>query len=150
MKLILPPPVQGLITAASIWAIGRWLPEATIAFPAQKAAAGILVGLGFLIELVSVAAFLKAKTTVNPIAPSNASALVASGLYNVSRNPMYLGLLILLSGWALWVGNLLGIIPIALFVIAITHLQIKPEEQALEAKFGDVYRAYKRRVRRWI
>ena len=107
-------------------------------------------GAAFLIEAVSVFAFLRARTTVTPLKPEKASTLVVSGLYRVSRNPMYLGMLILLIGWTLWLGNPASLLLLPVFVIYVTVFQIKPEEAALSEKFGSDFDAYRRRVRRWL
>lgn len=107
-------------------------------------------GCGVLIDIISVSAFFRAKTTVNPLSPENTQSLVVTGFYQLSRNPMYLGMLMILMAVALWIGNLAGLIPVAIFVISITQFQIKPEERVLEAKFGEDYLAYKTQVRRWI
>ena len=63
---------------------------------------------------------------------------------------MYLGMLLILTGWVLWIGNMLGLFALLLFVVSITYLQIKPEERVLEEKFGATYTDYKARIRRWI
>ena len=110
----------------------------------------VVMGVGVLIEAVSVLAFLRARTTVTPLKPEKASTLVVGGLYRASRNPMYLGMLILLIGWALWLGNPASLLLLPMFVIYLTVFQIKPEEAALAEKFGADYDAYCRRVRRWI
>lgn len=150
MKLLIPPPVQGLIAGLAIWGLAKWFPEYALTLPGQMPLAVAIAGSGLLIDLVSVFAFLLAKTTVNPLSPQNTNTLVVSGLYKISRNPMYLGMLLILTGWTIWLGNPLGVLPVFLFVVSITYLQIKPEERALEEKFGDSYRDYKQRVRRWI
>jgi protein-S-isoprenylcysteine O-methyltransferase Ste14 len=75
---------------------------------------------------------------------------VVDGLYRFTRNPMYLGMLCILLGFAIRFGNLMGLLAVAAFVASITITQIKPEERALGLIFGDAYRDYCRRVRRWI
>ena len=150
MKLLIPPPVQGLIAGFAVWGLAKWFPEYVFSFPGQKPLAVAIASSGLLIDLVSVFAFFRAKTTVNPLSPQNTNTLVVSGLYKISRNPMYLGMLLILAGWTIWLGNPLGVLPVFLFIVSITYLQIKPEEHALEEKFGDSYRDYKQRVRRWI
>jgi len=75
---------------------------------------------------------------------------VRSGLYRVSRNPMYLGMLISLSGWVLWVNSLTAFLLLPLFVFYITRFQIVPEERILLEKFGDDFAQYMREVRRWL
>lgn len=147
---LIPPPLIALAAGVLIWAIARKSGLPALDFPGRAALAVLVAGAGLLIDFVSVAAFIQAKTTVNPLAPDRSSALVIGGLYRISRNPMYLGMLLILLGWILWLGQPLGLAVAALFVVLIERLQILPEERALEEKFGDDYRAYKSRVRRWI
>ena len=147
---LIPPPLIALACGAIMWAIARKTGLAPLEFPGRAALAALLAGAGLLIDLVSVAAFIRAKTTVNPLAPERSNALVVEGLYRFSRNPMYLGMLLILLGWAAWLGQPLALIIAAAFVFLIERMQILPEERALEEKFGDDYRAYKKRVRRWI
>ena len=150
MKLKIPPPLQGLVAAVIIWVLNQFFPAMGVSLPLQKIIALLLMICGLSIDLVSVVAFFKAKTTVNPLSPHNTKHLVVSGLYCISRNPMYLGMLLILTGWVLWIGNMLGLFALLLFVVSITYLQIKPEERVLEEKFGATYTDYKERVRRWI
>ena len=150
MMLKIPPPVQGLLTALLIWMLHQVLPAPAIPFAAQRTIAVVLFLVGLGIDLVSVFAFFKAKTTVNPLSPQKTSSLVISGLFSFSRNPMYLGMLLMLSGWAVWLGSYVGIVPLCLFIFAINELQIKPEEAVLLEKFGDEYERYKKSVRRWV
>ncbi|MBX2849532.1 MAG: hypothetical protein KTR16_14520 [Acidiferrobacterales bacterium] len=106
MKLLIPPPLQGFLAGVAIWAIANWLPMVTVSMPWQFWVAAFVSSIGLLIEIVSVRAFFKAKTTINPLAPQNANQLVITGFYRYSRNPMYLGLLLLLIGWAVYLGSL--------------------------------------------
>lgn len=151
MRPLLPPPLIGLLLAAAMAATDRWLvPGWASTLPGQQSAAIGVMGVGLIIEAIAAAAFFRAKTTVNPLAPQNSTTLVVTGLYRFSRNPMYLGMAILLTGWALWLGNPANAVFLILFVALITVLQIKPEEKALRDNFGDEYDAYCARVRRWI
>ncbi len=150
MRLLIPPPLQGLIALAAMWGIARLAPGLGMEFPARRGLAFAFLGAGLAIELVAVGAFIAAKTTVNPLKPDRASRLVTRGLYRISRNPMYLGLLLLLTGLALWFGNPLNIAVLALFVWYVTIFQIRPEEDALAEKFGAEFDAYRAKVRRWI
>lgn len=150
MKPLIPPPLLGLLFGAAMWGLARGAPDFGVAFPGQLWIAVAIAAAGLAIDLVSIAAFFKRKTTVNPLAPAKAKALVTCGLYRISRNPMYLGMLLILIGWGVWLGSLLNIAIAALFVWAITELQIKPEEKALREKFGPAYDDYCARVRRWI
>ena len=146
----IPPPIVALLTGLLMWLAARYIPALDFAFPGQPALAGVLGLAGIAIELVSVETFVRARTTVNPLAPERAEALVASGLNRYSRNPMYLGMALLLVGWGIWIGNVASIALVFLFVGFITRFQIKPEEAALSARFGEDFTAYCAKVRRWI
>lgn len=110
----------------------------------------VLAGTGAFISVSAVVSFRKARTTVNPTAPEECSSLVISGVYKMTRNPMYLGLLIFLLAWGLFLSNLYSLVLSAGFVLYMNRLQIQPEERALEACFGAEFLAYKNRVRRWL
>jgi protein-S-isoprenylcysteine O-methyltransferase Ste14 len=106
--------------------------------------------VGVAIIVAGFLAFRQAKTTVNPLTPQATTAIVTSGIYRFSRNPMYLGFLVVLTGWAMYLSNLLAFAFLPLFVLYINRFQIVPEERALYAKFSHVFTAYKRSVRRWV
>lgn len=112
------------------------------------AAAGIL--LGILAALAGVLTFRRARTTVNPLRPEAASALVANGIYRCTRNPMYLGMLLVLTGWAVYLARPWALLVLPAFVVYMNRFQIGPEERALEAIFGAEFDAYRNRVRRWL
>ena len=154
MKPIIPPPVIGLLFAIAMWMLAKGAADLTggysIILPGQAWVAAVIAGAGLAIDLVSIAAFFRRKTTVNPLTPSKTNALVGDGFYRFSRNPMYLGILMILTGWGLWLGNVLNLVLLGLFIWVINELQIKPEEKALREKFGAAYEAYCKRVRRWI
>lgn len=150
MKPLLPPPLFGLTFAGGMVALARATPSLLFDIPALDTIGLIIAAAGFALDLWSIALFIGARTTVNPLTPSRASALVIRGPYKFSRNPMYLGMLGLLTGLALWLGNPLNIALLISFVWLITILQIKPEEAALAEKFGPDYDSYRARVRRWI
>lgn len=150
MKPRVPPPVLMLAAAILMWMLNRWLPLAQwIAPPWNQfgilpAAAGLALGIAALVR------FRRERTTTNPLDPSQASHLVTEGVFRVSRNPIYLGMVGLLIGWAIWLGGASPWVMPPLFAIVITAVQIIPEEHALDQLFGDQYRAYQRRVARWI
>lgn len=150
MKLVIPPPIQGIIIAITMWAVNRYGPGFDAAIPGLKTVAIGIGAVGFAMEIIAVATFFRAKTTVNPLKPSNASKIVSTGLFSISRNPMYLALLLVLVAWGLWLANPLNLLLIAGWVVFITEFQIKPEEKALKQKFGAEYDAYCERVRRWV
>ncbi len=94
--------------------------------------------------------FSRAKTTMNPIKPAAAAALVTSGPFRFTRNPMYLSLFLYLLGWATYLSFVPALLFLPGFVLYMNHFQIKPEERVLSSLFGPEYAAYKERVRRWL
>ncbi|MEK7661535.1 MAG: isoprenylcysteine carboxylmethyltransferase family protein, partial [Pseudomonadota bacterium] len=111
---------------------------------------GALMVAALALDIIAFWEFRKFKTTVNPINPDKASLIVASGIFSKTRNPMYLGMILLLSGWAILNTSLLGFLLVFGFWAFITRFQIIPEERALSAKFGQGYLDYLSKVRRWI
>lgn len=103
-----------------------------------------------VIGIAGVYQFRRAQTTVNPIKIDGVSSMVESGIFAYTRNPMYLGLFLLLFGFGYWQQNLLSIVVSFSFIRYMNRFQILPEERALEAIFGAQYIDYKQRVRRWI
>ena len=110
----------------------------------------LLVLLGQGIAVAGMVAFRRARTTINPVRASEASSLVNSGIYGLTRNPMYLGWALTLLAWAIYLGNLIAFVFVPLFVWYITRFQIKPEERVLTQLFGDQFLSYSSKVRRWI
>lgn len=150
MKLIIPPPVQALICALAMWLLATRLPQFGFSFAFQQKIAILIAGIGILIDLISVGLFTQYKTTVSPFSPDKTNKLVTTGMYRYSRNPMYLGMCIILTGLALWLGNFAAFLMVVVYVWFVTRLQIMPEEEILTAKFGKEYTDYIARVRRWI
>ncbi len=150
LELRIPPPVVALLCGLGIWLLAEHLPALAFDVPARAWVAGALVLVGLTLDLVSLARFFRTRTTVNPLNPQGTSALVTGGLYRLTRNPMYVGLLLVLTGYAAWKANVAGFAMIAVFVAYLTRFQIMPEERVLAAKFGAEYDAYRRRVRRWL
>jgi protein-S-isoprenylcysteine O-methyltransferase Ste14 len=109
-----------------------------------------LAQLSAVVALLAFASFWLAKTTINPLDPSRATALVTGGIFRITRNPMYVSLLLLLVAYAMRLGSWVTWLGPVLYVAYVTRFQILPEERILAAKFGDPYLAYKRRTRRWI
>ena len=106
--------------------------------------------IGLCILILAVNSFKKQSTTVNPIKIENASSLVTSGVFEYSRNPMYLGMALILFGLALMFNVIGGTLFTLLFTIYITKLQIKPEEEVMERLFGEDFLEYKKNVRMWL
>ncbi|MFT4195282.1 methyltransferase family protein [Ottowia sp.] len=150
----IPPPVIDLACAALMWWLAALPPQAQL-WPRGGGAlvwavAIGLVPLGALVALAGVREFARARTTVNPLAPARARRLVTSGVFARTRNPMYLGMLLVLAGWAVWLGNALAWLGLPVFVAVLNVLQIRPEERAMRQRFGDEFERYAVRVRRWV
>jgi protein-S-isoprenylcysteine O-methyltransferase Ste14 len=139
-----------LVAAALMWALNRWLPLAHWIAQPWNMLGAIPGAIGVVIAVAAFARFRQAQTTVNPVDLSKTSRLVTDGIFGVSRNPMYLGLSLLLIGWALWLGSTSPWFVPPVFITVITMVQIIPEEQALGRLFADQYVAYRQRVTRWI
>jgi len=150
MKLLVPPPVQAIICAACMWVIAARFPVLGFSFSMQQEVAIAICVIGILVDLISVGLFTKLKTTVSPFSPQKTKKLVTSGLYQFSRNPMYLGMVIILLGLGVWLGNFAAFALVPGFMWFVTIYQIIPEEEILTGKFGQEYADYKTKVRRWI
>ena len=110
----------------------------------------ILAAIGAVVSAQAIRQFRAAATTVNPLKPDTASALVQTGIFGSTRNPMYVGLLLLLTGWALWLQSPSNLGLLLAFVVVLTELQIKSEEAALRKLFGADYERYCQQVGRWF
>ncbi|GAA61801.1 hypothetical protein P20652_3690 [Pseudoalteromonas sp. BSi20652] len=108
------------------------------------------VVIGCVFGISGVISFRLAKTTVNPHKVDNASELVTSGIFKITRNPMYVGLAFLLIGWGIWLSSFYALLCVIGFIAYLTFFQIIPEERALTKLFGEDYIAYKAKVRRWL
>ncbi|VAW93857.1 Putative protein-S-isoprenylcysteine methyltransferase [hydrothermal vent metagenome] len=150
MKLKIPPPLVGLFLGFLMWSFAKQISFGSIEFELSGMLSLIIVFAGLAIDIAAVIPFLRAKTTINPMKPNRASKLVNTGIYKYSRNPMYLGTLVLLTALTLWLGNAINVVFLGAFVWYITIFQIKPEEDVLEKLFSDEYLRYKMEVRRWI
>ena len=150
LELKVPPLAVGLFVAALMWLVSWELPVFWFLVPARKALMVGLAAAGGFLSILGVNSFWRVRTTVNPMNPALTSALVVSGVYAVTRNPMYLGFLLLLAGWAISLSNAGAFLLLPFFVFYMNHFQIEPEERALALKFGQQFLAYKSRVRRWL
>jgi protein-S-isoprenylcysteine O-methyltransferase Ste14 len=150
MKPCIPPPALALAAGACMSALHRWFPLARCVSPPWQWLGLLPAALGVAISVMAFGRFRRVRTTVNPLDPSKATHLVTDGVFSVSRNPMYLGLMLVLVGWAIWQGTVSSWLVLPLFWAIITYGQIVPEEQALSRLFGEQYAAYRREVGRWI
>jgi protein-S-isoprenylcysteine O-methyltransferase Ste14 len=150
LELRVPPPVVTACFALLMWFAGTAVPLLDFDVPARSAAVLTLAGAGVAIGITAFFRFRQASTTINPMAPEEASALVITGAYRWTRNPMYLGMLVILVAWALWLSNAGAFLLLPLFVAYLTRFQIVPEERALQARFGAEFERYCQSVRRWL
>ena len=150
IELKIPPVAQVIITGAAMVGVSKIMPALKFSFSGSTAL-GIGLGIiGLSSGIMGVMQFKKAQTTPNPQALEKASSLVTSGIYQYTRNPMYLGLTLILLGWALYLSHFLAFILIPIFVMYIARFQIQPEERMMAKKFGKAYQAYISKVRRWF
>lgn len=150
LEVKFPPPAVAVAIAVAMWSTSRLAPLLPLpgAVRLGTAAAILLVGIGF--SAAGVLAFRRAQTTLDPTKPERASSLVNSGVYRITRDPMYVGLACVLVAWAVFLSSawaLLGLVP---FVLYIGRFQIAPEERALAKLFGSEYTDYQAKVRRWL
>jgi protein-S-isoprenylcysteine O-methyltransferase Ste14 len=146
----IPPPVVMLAVAAAMLGASAVLPSSSWPASVRAGVALVLFALAGVFGAPAVRAFLRAGTTINPVAIERASKLVTTGVYGVSRNPMYLSLTLLLVSLAAGLGKPLLLLGPLVFALFIDRFQIVPEERVMAQLFGPEYEAYRQRVRRWL
>jgi protein-S-isoprenylcysteine O-methyltransferase Ste14 len=146
----IPPPVLALLIGAAMWAAARGAPHDALPFIARMGLAALCFSAAGVFGFPAFAAFRRAGTTIDPVRVDRATALVTSGVYRFTRNPMYVALTLLLCAWAFWLLSLPGAFGPLVFALLIHRLQIVPEERAMRAKFGEAYDAYLQQTRRWL
>ena len=146
----IPPPLVTLAVAVLMWLSIYAIPQSALPIavrlvvgPAFAVAAGVFV-------LPAVRAFRRSGTTVNPVRIEKASHLVTTGMYRLTRNPMYLAMVLLLIAIAFLLGSLWCLFGPVVLMLYLTRFQIQPEERALAKIFGQPYHDYCARVRRWL
>lgn len=145
-----PPPLVALVFGGLMGGASLGLPGLDLAWGTRLLLALPLIGAGLLFVLAGGISFRRARTTVNPLKPEAASALVTSGIYRYTRNPMYVGFALWLLAWGLYLASPLVLLGVLGFVLYMNRLQIAPEERALGRLFGAAFAAYRQRVRRWL
>lgn len=150
LALKIPPPVVAVCVAVAMWLLSHVAPVFTVPDAARIGMAVAIVLLGGAISLAGVLEFRRARTTVNPMKPQRASSLVVSGIYKLTRNPMYVGLLLVLVAWAAFLSAAWSLVGPVAFFAYIGRFQIAPEEKVMAEKFGAEFAAYQSRVRRWL
>lgn len=150
LKLKIPPVGVAVLFAALMWWLSGITPGITLPASFRTIFLLVFTGAGACIGLAGVSAFRKASTTVNPLTPAASSSLVVTGIFQWSRNPMYLALLLVLIGWGIYLANLFSLLMASGFVAYMNRFQIQPEERALEEKFGTEFTLYRQKVRKWL
>jgi protein-S-isoprenylcysteine O-methyltransferase Ste14 len=133
-----------------MWGISLVTPPLYMPAAVRFAACAAFALVGLIFGVAGVVSFRRARTTINPTKPEAASSLVSSGIYRVTRNPMYVGLSFVLFAWAVLLSSAWALLALLAFVLYIGRFQIAPEERALSKLFGSEYMAYRAKVRRWL
>lgn len=150
LELTVPPALVFVFTGLIMWFVDLWIPGFHAEDVIRLSGSFLFVLTGGILGIAGVIQFRKAQTTVHPMDPAKTSTLVTSGVYSLSRNPMYLGLLLMLIGWSCFLMNPVSFIFVFGFAGFMNRFQIKPEEKFLNLKFGLEFQQYKKRVGRWI
>ncbi len=150
LELKIPPVALVLLLGALMWGTARLASGPRQVPPGGDTLAAALAVGGIAVAIAGVASFRRARTTVNPMNPGASTHLVVAGIYRLTRNPMYLGMLLLLLGWAVHLASVPALVFAFGFVPLMNCLQIRAEERALAAKFGPEFVAYAAKVRRWL
>jgi protein-S-isoprenylcysteine O-methyltransferase Ste14 len=147
----LPPVLVLSIGILLVWLLSLVMPEPLRnGSPFRLVLAVTLFVGGIVLVISAVFSFRKFQTSVDPINPDKANSIVTTGVYSISRNPMYLAMLLVLTAFAVFMWLASGILVLLAFIAYMTRFQIIPEERVLARKFGDEFRHYCERVRRWI
>lgn len=150
LELRIPPPIVGLLVAGGMWAVAHLSPILQLPQLVRLSVAVVFGALGAAVALGGVLSFRRAQTTVNPLKPETSAALVSTGVYSMTRNPMYLGMALGLLAWCVYLGSVWSLLGPVFFAVYITRFQIVPEERVLGGLFGAHFAEYKTRVRRWL
>lgn len=146
----IPPAMLFILAAISIWIISKYTAGFEIKNITKNSIVTLITITGLIFGFSGIISFKKSNTSVDPTNPESADTLVSSGIYRVSRNPMYLSLVFLLIAMVLYLESLWSIIVVCLFVVYMNRFQIIPEERAMIKLFGNEYVDYMQRVRKWI
>lgn len=150
LELKIPPPAIFAAFAFAMWKTAGLCPFAAFSVPFRLPLAAVLVLLGGGLGAGGIGKFICARTTIHPHQPRHSAVLVTTGIYRITRNPMYLGLLLILAGGAIYLANGAAFVFLPGFVLCLNRWQIRPEERILREKFGATFEEYARTVRRWL
>jgi protein-S-isoprenylcysteine O-methyltransferase Ste14 len=150
LELKVPPDVVWLLVAGMMWIASEVTPGVAIPMALRVGIALVLAGVGVGLIVDARIALDRARTTWSPRAPGRTTRLITSGIYRFSRNPIYLGMLLVMIGWAVALTSPVALVLSAAFALYIDRFQIRPEERTLSALLGQDYQDYAERVRRWV
>ncbi len=150
LEMRIPPLLLFFLWGGAMTVVPRYFPPPVAHLPGLSLLGAIIAAAGTIFAFAGIVAFRRHRTTVNPFSPDSTSVIVTSGVYRYSRNPMYLGLVAVLLGWAIHLAHPVALLLVLLFLLYMQRFQIIPEERALTEKFGEEYRSYLDSTRRWI
>jgi protein-S-isoprenylcysteine O-methyltransferase Ste14 len=150
LELKIPPVILVLVTASFMWTLAVAVPSLSFTLFSSLVPALVFAAVGVAFALLGVLECLSAGTTVDPRVPDQSVSLVVRGVYRISRNPMYIGFLLVLIAWGIFLSNLASLVLLPAFVIYMNRFQIVPEERHMRERFGEAYRQYEAKVRRWV
>jgi protein-S-isoprenylcysteine O-methyltransferase Ste14 len=150
LELKIPPPVVALLVAVAMWGISLSAPFVVVTTAIRVSVAITIALAGFGIAISGALAFRRVRTTVSPLKPETTTSLVTAGVYRFTRNPMYVGVALILLAWAVFLSSPLALLGPLVFILYMGRFQIVPEERVLSAMFGAAYSAYRAKVRRWM
>lgn len=148
VKRIIYPPIWLAFGLITVFVLNEYYPGPRFTSLAGQVAGGVFIVIGLLLLVVSNSSFLRAGTDAIPF--RNVTALVTTGVYRFTRNPMYLGMAAVLLGCAVTVGSSLALLVPLVFAIIVEWRFIRPEEDMLRGLFPEDFPAYCARVRRWL
>ncbi|MBW4936216.1 methyltransferase family protein [Marinobacter sp. F4206] len=146
----IPPLALTVVAGVGIWALSAALPGMYLPGWLRLSVSLILLLLGVGVCAAGVLEFRRAQTTVDPRKPESSASLVSSGIYSVTRNPMYVGFTLVLLAVTVFLASPWSLLIVVAFVLYLNRYQIRPEEHALVEIFGPEFTEYQSRVRRWL
>lgn len=150
LELKVPPALLMATFAALMGSIDWLMPAFKQHWPWRDLASSVVFAVAVLSIVSGIISFRVAGTTVDPTQPGKATSVVTSGVYRITRNPMYLGFVLVLLSVAIKLTNPISLLLLPLFMVYMNRFQIKPEERALTELFGEAYLQYLEKVRRWL
>ncbi len=150
LELKVPPVLIVIIVSVLMWIVSTFTASSNMLSSLSGWLSPSCFAIGLFYVLAGVGSFMKAHTTVNPMMPESATSLVTRGIYQYTRNPMYVGFALGLIGWGIYLSNVYALLMVVVFVAYMNRYQIEPEERSLLALFGSEYEVYLSSVRRWL